>query len=96
MAQVQTGETITAKPDGWRPIIKIIESHKNRVPSDNLYSDYRKPSLLLPADRLQGDRRKNHAATASRLVPLFHPDMIALLAVSPAILGGELTTPRRP
>ena len=41
-AQVQTGGAITAEPDACRPIIKIIESHKNRVTSDNLYSDYRK------------------------------------------------------
>lgn len=34
-AQVQTGGAITAEPDACRPIITIIESHKNRVPSDN-------------------------------------------------------------
>ena len=41
-AQVQTGGAITAKPDACLPIIKIIESQENRLPSDNLYSDYRK------------------------------------------------------
>ena len=41
-AQVQTGGAITAEPDACRPIIKIIESQENRLPSDNLYSDYRK------------------------------------------------------
>lgn len=41
-AQVQTGGAITAEPYACRPIIKIIESQENRLPSDNLYSDYRK------------------------------------------------------
>lgn len=68
-AQVQTVGTITAKPDGWRPIIKIIESHKNRVTSDNSITII--GSHPVTFSRYGADaRRKNHAATVPRLCPL--------------------------
>jgi len=95
-AQVQTGGTITAKPDGWRPIIKIIESQENRLPSDNLYSDYRKPSCHFQPVRSRRPPQKPRGDRPAPLPSFLIPSRLRRPSAHPAILGGEWTTPRHP
>ena len=95
-AQVQTGGAITAEPYACRPIIKIIESHKNRVPSDNL--------ITIIGSQADTDSRKGSQATAAKttrrrpraLYVIGNPVALARPSVRPCIRAGKRTSPRHP